>query len=60
MALTRDFKELVQKHVADDPAFAENSVGASLDRILPPQLFGRKVRSGNIPVPPAAGLTTAN
>ena len=32
MAPTRDFKELVQKHVAEDPAFAESLLREGIDR----------------------------
>lgn len=34
MALTRDFKELVQKHVADDPVFAEALLREGIDLML--------------------------
>ena len=34
MALTRSFKELVQKHVAEDPAFAESLLREGVDLML--------------------------
>ena len=34
MALTRSFKELVQKHVAEDPAFAEALLREGIDLML--------------------------
>jgi hypothetical protein len=35
MALTRSFKELVQRHVADDPAFAQALLREGIDTMLP-------------------------
>ena len=34
MTLTRSFKELVQRHVADDPAFAEALLREGIDLML--------------------------
>ena len=34
MALTRSFKELVQRHVAEDPAFAEALLREGIDTML--------------------------
>ncbi|MBG0807842.1 transcriptional regulator [Methylosinus sp. H3A] len=34
MALTKSFKELVQRRVADDPAFAENLLREGIDTML--------------------------
>jgi hypothetical protein len=34
MALTRSFKELVQKHVAEDPAFGESLLREGVDLML--------------------------
>ena len=34
MAVTRDFKELVQKRVADDPAFADALLREGIDTML--------------------------